>query len=292
MLRRRDVVGASAIAARGALVASFVILLLGAFGCPEIALAPLFARRSPRASQVLRLAAEGSMELPSAEARESYPSVTELEGRLGCTVPQFGSPVYQRRLLKRGDDDELAGLNQQLIEAVHRLQESDGEGRQWSDEHYHGGYTTYGSQRSLNRFLAPVVQLENLLERHVTAFLACPELDGVPKKLFMTDCWMNVMGGGTQHRFHKHGSSTISGTYYVQTPKGSPGICFEDPCLDRTAATGRRRVIEYPVRAGDVVLFESWVRHSVGKNAAEGERIGVSFNYHWRIEERQGLDGV
>ena len=32
---------------------------------------------------------------------------------------------------------------------------------------------------------------------------------------------------------------------------------------------------------GDVLLWESWLRHEVPLNMAEEERISVSFNYAW-----------
>ena len=42
------------------------------------------------------------------------------------------------------------------------------------------------------------------------------------------------MGQGTEHSFHQHNRSTISGTYYVQTPRKCSSLLFEDPRLDRT----------------------------------------------------------
>ena len=56
--------------------------------------------------------------------------------------------------------------------------------------------------------------------------------------LFMTDCWANVMGQGTEHSFHQHNRSTISGTYYVQTPRKCSSLLFEDPRLDRSGQGG------------------------------------------------------
>ena len=32
---------------------------------------------------------------------------------------------------------------------------------------------------------------------------------------------------------------------------------------------------------GEVPLWESWLRHEVPMNMAEGERVSVSFNYGW-----------
>ncbi len=34
-------------------------------------------------------------------------------------------------------------------------------------------------------------------------------------------------------------------------------------------------------KAGEVLLWESWLRHEVPMNMAEDERISVSFNYGW-----------
>ena len=36
-----------------------------------------------------------------------------------------------------------------------------------------------------------------------------------------------------------------------------------------------------PVSAGNVILFESWLRHEVAANRIEEERISISFNFNW-----------
>ncbi|HEY5079843.1 MAG TPA: TIGR02466 family protein, partial [Opitutaceae bacterium] len=72
--------------------------------------------------------------------------------------------------------------------------------------------------------------------------------------------------------------------------RGCPGLMFEDPRLDRFMAAppklaGARRPnqthVTYPARAGDLILFESWLRHGVSQNRVDGERISISFNYNW-----------
>ncbi len=37
----------------------------------------------------------------------------------------------------------------------------------------------------------------------------------------------------------------------------------------------------YPAEAGNVILFESWLRHEVAQNRTAEERISISFNYAW-----------
>jgi uncharacterized protein (TIGR02466 family) len=106
----------------------------------------------------------------------------------------------------------------------------------------------------------------------------------------MTDCWVNIMPHHVVHGLHLHPLATISGTYYVQTPRGSPGLKFEDPRLDRFMAAPPRRAdappesrpwIILPAEAGNVVLFESWLRHEVPPNQTKRQRISISFNYNW-----------
>jgi uncharacterized protein (TIGR02466 family) len=92
------------------------------------------------------------------------------------------------------------------------------------------------------------------------------------------------------HGLHLHPLSTLSGTYYVQVPKGSPGLKFEDPRLDRFMAAPPRKAnaqlqhrpwVVMPARPGELLLFESWLRHEVPPNPSPAERISISFNYHW-----------
>jgi uncharacterized protein (TIGR02466 family) len=101
----------------------------------------------------------------------------------------------------------------------------------------------------------------------------------------MTDCWINIMGRHAVHGLHLHPVSTISGTYYLRTPARAPGLKLEDPRLDRFMAAPPRRGsgswVTIPAKAGQLVLFESWLRHEVPMHRSDAERISVSFNYHW-----------
>ena len=110
------------------------------------------------------------------------------------------------------------------------------------------------------------------------------------RNLTMTDCWVNIMGRGAVHGLHLHPLSTISGTYYVAVPAGSAGLKLEDPRLPlymaappRAARVRRSRGtwVVLPAHSGQVVLFESWLRHEVPANTTRAERVSISFNYSW-----------
>jgi uncharacterized protein (TIGR02466 family) len=129
-----------------------------------------------------------------------------------------------------------------------------------------------------------------LLQRHVRRFAGELQFDLQDRPLAMTDCWVNIMPKGVTHSLHLHPLSTLSGTYYVQTPKGVPGLKFEDPRLDRYMAAPPRSVeaditnrpwVVMPAVAGSLLLFESWLRHEVVANPVARERISISFNFSW-----------
>ncbi|MDX1574725.1 MAG: TIGR02466 family protein [Kiloniellales bacterium] len=103
----------------------------------------------------------------------------------------------------------------------------------------------------------------------------------------ITGCWANVNPQRTQHRAHTHPNNLLSGVYYVQVPDGRDGLVFHEPrpqalvispkVKKLSALTGSEAKVE--VREGRLVIFPSWLQHSVASTRAEGERISVSFNF-------------
>ncbi|HEX7373934.1 MAG TPA: TIGR02466 family protein [Steroidobacteraceae bacterium] len=198
----------------------------------------------------------------------------------------FPTQVYVARLQGSG----WQALNRRLLQESLQLREDDGGGRAWSKTHYPGGYTSYGSLCRMHTLSPTFATLGRKLQRHVLKFAAALDFDLDGRELAMTDCWVNVMPRGVTHSLHLHPLSTISGTYYVRTPKGAPGLKFEDPRLDRYMAAPPRKAghraenrawVTVPAAAGNVVLFESWLRHEVPPNPVAAERISISFNFNW-----------
>jgi uncharacterized protein (TIGR02466 family) len=140
----------------------------------------------------------------------------------------------------------------------------------------------------MHRVSPTFATLEKNLARHVKVFARKLEFDLTGRELTMTDCWVNIMPRHVVHGLHLHPLSTLSGTYYVQTPRGCAGIKFEDPRLDRFMASPPRKASAthapwavLPAEAGSLVLFESWLRHEVSPNQLDAERVSISFNYGW-----------
>jgi uncharacterized protein (TIGR02466 family) len=198
----------------------------------------------------------------------------------------FPTLVYEARLRSKG----WRGLNARLLRECRQLRADDAAGRRWSARNYPGGYTSYSSAHRMQQLSPTFAALARELDRHVASFARALQLDLGARALTMTDCWVNIMGRGVAHGLHLHPLSAISGTYYVSAPAGAPGLKLEDPRLERFMAAPPRRArarrtnqvwVTLRARRGQLVLFESWLRHEVAANPRGAERISVSFNYGW-----------
>lgn len=191
----------------------------------------------------------------------------------------FPTLIYSERLLARGG----ARLNAELLKECRQIQALDGAGQRWSKSSYPGGYTSYGSLDRVHQLSSTFDLLRQQIDGHVRQFSRALGWQLRGGRLLMTDCWINIMPRGCAHSFHLHPQAVVSGTYYVRTPPGCSGLKFEDPRLSRMMAAPLRKAgmhITYPARAGQVILFESWLRHEVPASRIDQERISISFNYH------------
>ena len=198
----------------------------------------------------------------------------------------FPTLVYEAPLMKAG----AKSFNAELLDEARQIRRVDDEGRRWCSRHYPGGFTSYNSMNQLHKTSSTFGELERRLARLVRAFASDLDFDMDGRKLTLTDCWVNVMPRHASHGLHLHPLATISGTYYVRTPRGASSLKFEDPRLASFMAAPPRKpacrpenqaFVYYPVTAGNVVLFESWLRHEVNANRTDEERVSVSFNFNW-----------
>ena len=198
----------------------------------------------------------------------------------------FPTFIYEAPVARTG----VAALNRTLLGECEKLRDRDLAGHKWSAKNYPEGYTSYGSWNRLHQTHSTFTDLRRHLDRHVRNFARHLEVDLPPGRLEMTDCWVNVMPRYAVHTLHLHPVATISGTYYVKTPRGSSRIRFEDPRLSRFMAAPPKRAgcrtenqsqITYDVTAGQVLLWESWLRHEVRPSTIAADRVSISFNYNW-----------
>ena len=198
----------------------------------------------------------------------------------------FATRLYHAALSDHGkpiDTDELAA-------SCFSIAEDDEAGQDWCEENGYAGYTSYASLDDLPYRFPIFKDLKKVLDKHVAAFAKDLEFDLGERKLVLDSLWLNILPEGGIHTSHIHPHSVISGTTYVTMPEGASAIRFEDPRLPMMmAAPGRAKDAREELRpfiyvapnAGDVLLWESWLRHEVPMNMIEEDRVSVSFNYNW-----------
>ena len=102
----------------------------------------------------------------------------------------------------------------------------------------------------------------------------------------VTGCWANISPPMSPHDRHHHPNNFLSGIYYVRTPDGADGITFHDPREGIYNIWPRIRQhniyntphIRLEVKAGSLLIFPSWAKHSVPVNRSKYERISIAFN--------------
>lgn len=102
----------------------------------------------------------------------------------------------------------------------------------------------------------------------------------------ITACWATVLARGAAHKVHHHPNNFLSGVYYVRTQPGADTINFHDPrnqtgiirppVVELTTENTDQVVVR--VSNGTLLLFPSYLQHSVDANASEEERVSISFN--------------
>jgi uncharacterized protein (TIGR02466 family) len=178
----------------------------------------------------------------------------------------------------------------ELNASCNAIAEDDEAGQEWCEENGYPGYTSYSSLSDLPWRFPIFGDLEKALDKHVAAFCKDLGFDLGERKLKCDSLWINILPEGGMHASHIHPQSVISGTTYVAMPKGTSALKLEDPRLPmmmhaplRTKKAGQelQQFVYVKPEVGDVLLWESWLRHEVPMNMAEEERISVSFNYGW-----------
>jgi uncharacterized protein (TIGR02466 family) len=210
------------------------------------------------------------------------------------TTSLFATKIYSGHLSAA----TTRSLNTDLAATAHMLAAEDMAGRRWCKDNAYPGYTSYGSLNDLPWRASVFADLQKQLDGHVRRFARQLAFDLSAGALVCDSLWVNILYPGGHHSGHIHPHSVISGTYYVAVPKAAAAIRFEDPRLAMMMAApvrklnapqDQQRFVSVQPKAGQLLLWESWLRHEVPAtlvktnlvkaNLARQDRLSVSFNY-------------
>lgn len=111
--------------------------------------------------------------------------------------------------------------------------------------------------------------------------------------------WLQFNQPNSYFARHDHYGALTSGVVYLQTSPNCGNLMFHNPLeARRVTTTFFDRVkhedndynfnhVSYTPVTGEMIMFESWLQHSVGTNLSNENRIAISFNI-WA--DRDGKD--
>ncbi|MBI04272.1 MAG: hypothetical protein CMI96_00465 [Pelagibacteraceae bacterium] len=102
----------------------------------------------------------------------------------------------------------------------------------------------------------------------------------------ISNMWAIINNKNAHNARHHHGNSSLSAAYYVKAPENCGNIVFYDPrpapVYSHPIATEPNRlnstVHSIKPKDGSLILFPSYLDHSVDPNTSSEERVVISFN--------------
>jgi uncharacterized protein (TIGR02466 family) len=150
-----------------------------------------------------------------------------------------------------------------------------------------------GNQSSSNVNLLEVKELAELkrfIEQSVNEFFDKVYQPTTKAEIYITQSWSNYTSKGMEHHRHTHANSYLSGVFYTHC--NNDKICFFDDmgiALRRSMRFEPREFTEFnsdfwkvDINQGMLIMFPSYLAHSVDVIDDDHERISIAFNTYVR----------
>tara|TARA_B100000575_G_scaffold264424_1_gene240245 strand:+ start:4732 stop:5334 length:603 start_codon:yes stop_codon:yes gene_type:complete len=191
----------------------------------------------------------------------------------------FPTPVWTLQL------DSYESVNEQMYKFIKTTQSKDNEGisksniKGWHSKDFN---MQENEPKNFIKFILPAI------EQVITDM----NWEKQKQSININNMWAIINTGGSANLRHQHGNSTISGAYYVRAPQNSGDIVFYDPRPAPVYSFPKAinpnllnaQVNGISPKEGALVLFPSYLDHSVNENLSNEERIVISFNITIQIK--------
>ena len=185
----------------------------------------------------------------------------------------FPTPVWTSMI----QDHKLA--NQKLYDYIKSLQNEDPKGI------YRSNINGWHS-KNFDLQNESVIFFLNSISSNLNKAITDLGWDLNKNKMKITSMWSIINNKSSSNSRHMHSNNFISAAYYLKAPKNCGDIVFHDPReakLIRKPITSEinnlnTEIINIEPKEGLLVLFPSYLHHSVNSNNSDDERIVISFN--------------
>ena len=185
----------------------------------------------------------------------------------------FSTPVWTTKIADYKD------VNDQLLDYISNLKEQDPKGIKKSN--FNGWHS-----KDFNLNDEVPKKFINAISSNINNAFSDMDWDIEKQIIKIKSIWAIINERGASNERHHHGNSALSAAYYVSAPKDCGNIVFYDP---RPAPVFSHPLAKKPnilnatvnsitPNEGLLVLFPSYLDHSVNQNLSSDQRIVISFN--------------
>ena len=187
----------------------------------------------------------------------------------------FPHPIFQYKL------DNYEDHNKEYSKYIYELQKEDSKGQKLSNVNgWHSPFFDLSSRETIGyKFLMKIQPyIADVFKSYGWVFN--------PQKVKCSGMWAIINKKGNFNTEHIHPNSNLSGAYYVKAPKNCGKFKVVNPhSISRDKFPPRenpnelnRLVAEHEIEEGDLLIFPSYLPHSVLPNQSDDDRIVISFN--------------
>jgi uncharacterized protein (TIGR02466 family) len=187
----------------------------------------------------------------------------------------FPHPIFQYKL------DNYENHNKEYSQYIYDLQKEDSKGQKLSNVNgWHSPFFDLSSRETVGyKFLMKIQPyIADVFKSYGWVFN--------PQKVKCSGMWAIINKKGNFNTEHIHPNSNLSGAYYVSAPKNcgkfkviNPHSISRDKFPPRENPNELNRLVaEHEIEEGDLLIFPSYLPHSVLPNQSDDDRIVISFN--------------
>ncbi|EGD78706.1 hypothetical protein PTSG_01685 [Salpingoeca rosetta] len=206
--------------------------------------------------------------------------------KYGLMRMEWQTPIYhvEARSFDRAlSDDKLRTLRQVVLANFNSFVEAHGDelvNNSWEHNGVNDAFFTWQREGGWERRFKdhPIIQrLQRLFHLVTDTYLHAIGVsqETVEQRDRELQAWATVHRGCMGHPQHTHPNNMVSGVFYVAVPEDAGPIVFSDP---RGPYPGLDGTIVVQPKAGDLILFPSWLPHQVMPTACTEPRISIAFN--------------
>lgn len=182
-------------------------------------------------------------------------------------INAFPTPIYSSEFV--GAEDLFDSIQTEIRDILPKYE---------NRLNYSWGDKVLTSVSITKNFLDDTPKLKQYIESHIKCFMC--EINNQYSIKFIKS-WINYIAPGGYQNYHNHLlEPDLSGVYYYKTNKHDGDIMFKTDSggLNHSKIFGNSTIIKQSPQIGKLILFPSFLEHSVELNKSMSDRISISFN--------------